>query len=188
MDFLTDLMKQISIVAVMAAFLELLLPNGEMQKFIRFFMGLLILVAFLNPFIKGQWFDRETVGVELGVMLEEEQRGMSTEQILAAGQEMDHSLEQIAAEQIKEDVSLQILALVRLVNGVERVAIDISMDGIERGRINGLHITVWAAPEVTKMQRAQMQEDICRLISAFYEIPKEKITCLIEEDAANGNR
>ncbi|MCI8335763.1 MAG: stage III sporulation protein AF [Peptococcaceae bacterium] len=184
MEFVIGLMRQISIIAVLAAFLELLLPNGEMQKFIRFFMGLLILVAFLNPLIKGQLFAGEIAAAEMADILETETAGnLSTEEILAAGREIDTALFTKAEEEVKEDISLQILALVRLVSGVEQAAVDISFaEGAWSGDLELVRLTVIAS---SGTDTAEIEADIYRLLEAFYHLPQEKVQCVIKEAAAN---
>lgn len=186
MDFVIGLMRQISVIAVLAAFLELLLPNGEMQKFIRFFMGLLILVAFLNPLIKGQLLNEEIIAAEMADVIETEDGQMSTEEILAAGEKMDDSLYHMAETQMKEDVSLQILALIKLVSGVEQASVDISFAGDDGGNGNGniamvrLTVIVQAGTDAVRVE-----EDIHQLLEAFYRLSQEKIKCMIKEAAAN---
>ncbi len=48
---LTDWVKNIIFVVLFASFLELLLPNSSMQRFVRVIMGLFIMLAILNPII-----------------------------------------------------------------------------------------------------------------------------------------
>ena len=186
MDFVIGLMRQISVIAVLAAFLELLLPNGEMQKFIRFFMGLLILVAFLNPFIRGQLFDEKIIAAGMTDVIETENSQMSTEEILTAGEKMDASLSNMAESQMKEDMTLQILALVKLVSGVEQVSVDVSFIAADSHNLNGavasVHLTVLVGKGV---DMAQTEEDIYRLLEAFYHLPREKIELVVKEAAAN---
>ena len=189
MEYIIGLMRQVSVVAVLAAFLELLLPHGEMQKFIRFFMGLLILVAFLNPFIKGQLLTEEMVAAEMADVIEPENSQMSTEEILAAGEKMDASLSAVAETQLKEEISLQILALVKLVSGVEQASVDIFFvndGGRHNGMSNGDIATVRLTVIVGKgTDAAQAETDIYQLLEAFYHLPQEKIECIIREAAVN---
>lgn len=186
MEFIINLMRQISVIAVLAAFLELLLPNGEMQKFIRFFMGLLILVAFLNPFIKGQLWDEEIIAAEMADVIETENSQMSTEEILAAGEKMDDSLYHMAETQMKEDATLQIVALIKLVSGVEQAAVDISFadegSSNRNGDMTSLKLTVLIGAGTDTVQ---VKEDIYQLLEAFYHLPQEKIELVVKEAAAN---
>ena len=186
MDFITDLMRQISVIAVLAAFLELLLPNGEMQKFIRFFMGLLILVAFLNPLIQGQLFDVEIAAAELADVMDSPGEQLSTEEILKGGEEMDTNLFGKAKAEMEADISLQMLALVRLAPGVERAAVKIFFTEGGGGNIAGVQLTLMVAPGT---DTSRVEEEIDDLLEAFYHISPEKITYRMKEAAANdGNQ
>ena len=182
MDFITDLMRQISVIAVLAAFLELLLPNGEMQKFIRFFMGLLILVVFLNPLIKGQLFDVEIASAEMADVMDAPGAQLSTEEILKAGEEMDTNLLGKAKAELEEDISLQILALVRLAPGVERAAVKLLFAEDGSGNIAEVRLTLMVAPGTDTIR---VEEEINDLLEAFYHIPQEKITYVMKEAVAN---
>ena len=184
MEFIIGVMRQISIIAVLASFLELLLPNGEMQKFIRFFMGLFILAAFLNPLIKGQLLDKEMALSEMADIIQMEDGQMTTEEILAAGEKMDGALVAQAESEIKEEVSLQILALVRLVPGVEQAAADIVLRQDDRGGffIETVSLSIVADSGADK---SQIEADIYRLLTAFYQIGQEKIQCVMKEAATN---
>ncbi|MDL2280860.1 stage III sporulation protein AF [Selenomonadales bacterium OttesenSCG-928-I06] len=50
-DFLNIWVKAIIFTVMFAVFVELLLPNSQMQKFVRVVLGLFIMLAILNPFI-----------------------------------------------------------------------------------------------------------------------------------------
>lgn len=49
MDYFATWIRQIILVVILATFLELLLPNNAMQRYVRFVMGLVILVMMLSP-------------------------------------------------------------------------------------------------------------------------------------------
>jgi stage III sporulation protein AF len=50
-ETLTNWVKGLMMLVLFAAFLELILPSSNMQKFVRLIIGLLIMLAILNPMI-----------------------------------------------------------------------------------------------------------------------------------------
>lgn len=179
MEWMIGFMQQLAVIAVMAAFLELLLPNGEMQKFIRFFMGLLILVAFMSSF--GKWQQTEW---DFSAMAEMEQQTPSTEEILAAGKELDNTATEMAKQQMGIDLAAQITALVRLIDGVDQVSVAVSVAPENPLAYEKVNITLWIT-DIEKIKK--VQEDVYRMMAAFYQLPEEKIECHIKEVTVNGN-
>ena len=56
MSVLTEIVRNILVIIIMASFLELLLPEGAIRPFVRFAIGLFVLIAVLNP-VLGYFFD-----------------------------------------------------------------------------------------------------------------------------------
>ena len=52
-ELLSGWLKQIVILVLIAAFMDLLLPNNSMERYIKLVMGLLIILAILSPVF--QW-------------------------------------------------------------------------------------------------------------------------------------
>mgnify|MGYP001384016954 CR=1 FL=1 len=84
MGFLASWIQQLILVVIMATFLDLLLPNNAMQRYVRLVMGLVILMLILSPLLtllKNDWdinsvlqVEQETVGGELESMPQIEER------------------------------------------------------------------------------------------------------------------
>jgi stage III sporulation protein AF len=49
MEWLADWLKQIVLLVLIAAFLDLLLPNNALERYVKLVMGLLIILAILTP-------------------------------------------------------------------------------------------------------------------------------------------
>ncbi|OWZ84026.1 stage III sporulation protein AF [Natranaerobius trueperi] len=52
LDHLNELVTSIVIVIILASFLELLLPPGNLQRYVRLVIGLMIVLIILNPIVK----------------------------------------------------------------------------------------------------------------------------------------
>lgn len=55
MTQLSIYVKGMIVLVTAASFFSLLLPSGDMQKYVRFATGLLMAVTFLLPFSRGDW-------------------------------------------------------------------------------------------------------------------------------------
>ncbi|RAL26569.1 stage III sporulation protein AF [Thermoflavimicrobium daqui] len=51
-EWLTDWIKQIILLVLIATFLDLLLPNHSMERYVKLVMGLIIIMAILSPIFK----------------------------------------------------------------------------------------------------------------------------------------
>lgn len=49
MSVMTDIVRNVVIIAVLTAFWEMLLPEGKMQAFVRAVLGLILVAAVINP-------------------------------------------------------------------------------------------------------------------------------------------
>ena len=49
MQLLSEIVRNVIVIIIIASFLELLLPQGTLQPLVRFAIGLFILIAVLNP-------------------------------------------------------------------------------------------------------------------------------------------
>ncbi len=51
LDMISDLVSTIIIIIILATFLDLLLPEGSIKRYVKLFIGLLILLTILNPVV-----------------------------------------------------------------------------------------------------------------------------------------
>lgn len=66
-EWLSDWLKQIILVILMAAFADLLLPNNAMQRYIKLIVSLFILMTILSPVVqllRGDWSGKLTAAVQ----------------------------------------------------------------------------------------------------------------------------
>lgn len=134
--------KNIIFIVLFASFLELLLPTSSLQRFIRVIMGLLIMLAILNPAIdavQGNWIAADMPALGTG-------RHKQADIIKTASQ-MAEDRERLVKEIYKRDMAKQIRALVMAIEGVAevRVAIDLQdKSGNDAGEIR--KITLYVKP------------------------------------------
>lgn len=114
--------KNIILIVLFASFLELLLPNSSLQRFIRVIMGLLIMLAILNPaidLVQGNWVAGDIPTIGTG--------GQKQTDIVRSANMAVGERDRLAKEIYKRDIGKQIRALVMAIDGVSEVRIAIEL-------------------------------------------------------------
>jgi len=136
--------KNIIIIVLFASFLELLLPNSSLQRFIRVIMGLLIMLAILNPAIDllHSYWDSGNIPV-LGASRQKQA------DIIRIANTAVEDRDKLAREIYKRDLMKQIRALIMAIDGVAevRVYIDLNEKADYGGAIE--KITLYVKPGTT---------------------------------------
>lgn len=202
---LTVWIKNIILVVLFASFLDLLLPNSSMQRFIKVIVGLFIMLAILNPiviFFQNKW-DPEVAIASTSLIDAKEIANIDrlTQGVVA-------EREKISKELYVKDLSKQVHTLVMAMKGVAdaKVSVDIqdNEDDGHKGSIKKIKIyvkpgnqskeagaietinKVSVADTVNRQQNSKeknedialdesLRENIQDTIANLYFIPKEQI-------------
>lgn len=136
MAVLAEIVRNVLVIVIMASFLELLLPDGAIRPFVRFAIGLFILIAVLNPTLSFLFSDHD-FNVDMWDYQFDEDAG---ENIINEGQEINEQIVSQHTEMLKEKLEGQINAVVLLVPGVEDV--DAQADIETNGSLNRIQLIV----------------------------------------------
>lgn len=63
MTVLSEIVRNVLVIVLIASFLELMLPEGTLRPFVRFAIGLFILIAVLSP-LAGILFSDRSINIE----------------------------------------------------------------------------------------------------------------------------
>lgn len=187
MSVLTEIVRNILIIIILASFLELLLPAGTIRPFVRFAIGLFILIAVLNPLLGYLFHDHNfQVANWWDGQIDEDIR----DSIAIEGQEINERVINQNQQVLKGKLEGQINAVVLLVPGIEEVDTEAE---ITNGRIDRLTFTVYLektqvsedtgeinlftdsleGPSVEKKQ--QIEKKISSVVSNMYGLDADKI-------------
>lgn len=136
MAVLAGMVKNVLVIIILGSFLEVLLPEGRVKPFVRFAIGLFIIIAVLNPVLNAL-FDKKDFEVNLWdyqVSLEQER------EILEKGNRINQQIAASTEVGIKEKMEGQVSAVAMLVPGVKEVKTSATLNG-ERG-LNKLDLIV----------------------------------------------
>src|SRR5690554_1390558 len=111
MAVLTGMVKNVLVIIILASFLEVLLPEGRVKPFVRFAIGLFIIIAVLNP-VLNVLFEQREFEINLWdykVSSEQEQ------EILEKGNRINRQITVSTEAGIKEKLEGQVSAVAMLV-------------------------------------------------------------------------
>ncbi len=107
MEVIRNLVQNLVVIIILAMFLEMLLPAGEMRKYVKMVMGLLIIIAVVQAAGDlSRWDYRGDL--PLLAQKADEQKAAG---ILEAGKKISSEQRQKAVEQYREGLANQIMAL-----------------------------------------------------------------------------
>lgn len=123
LEAISDLVRNVTIIVLIAGFLEMLLPSGEIKRFVKVVLGLFILVSMLNPLLG--LFDKKVVSEVLAWQDPIKDSELST--ILGQGEKISEEMNKKAVDMYSKNLAKQIETVVKLVKGVAWVEADVQM-------------------------------------------------------------
>ena len=136
MTVLSEIVRNVLVIVLIASFLELMLPEGTLRPFVRFAIGLFILIAVLSP-LAGILFSDRSINIEWWDM---KINPAQQEQILQQGEKINAQIWHLDQETLADKVAGQIGAVALLVPGVEDVEAHVVLD--ESGRVESGQLLV----------------------------------------------
>ncbi len=124
MDTLRLLVQNLIIIVVLAVLLEMLLPNGEMRRYTKMVLGLMIIVAVIQA-VSG--ISRGTLFGEINEFTWRSPGQSGTVNILEQGQKIDEDNRKLALEQYRRGIERQVAALAGLDGKVGPVSADVKL-------------------------------------------------------------
>lgn len=196
MDVLTDIVRNLLVIIILSSFLELLLPEGQLKPFVRFAIGLFVIVAVLSPTLS-YLYDNRDFEVESWNYEVDSQKGA---EILKKGQTIQEDLGKKNSSLIKEKVQGQINAVAMLVPGVDGVQTDVQVGA--DGNVNEIKLMVSTQDSLVKSvdqvnvfsgmdagkekaDHEQIQSKIRQVLKNLYGIDEKQINIQFEGGKKN---
>lgn len=134
MTLLSQWLKEIIFIILFAVFIELLLPNRSMERYVKFVISLLILLTLLSPIMK-LFTDQTEKKIEVALTgdFDEEDGNVQaeTKKILAEGTKLQKKREQEVMAWTGEEIARQMKEQLKNVTGqsISRVAVGLTSSG-----------------------------------------------------------
>ncbi len=187
-SLISQIVEEILVIAGLSLFMEVMLPSGTLKKYSQFVMGLLVMVAVLNPLINFFGGDLTSVQVASGKLgnFQSQDYADDTALIVSAGQDLALDLEMAGSSVAEETLERQIRSMTKLVDGVSDVAVDLVLVGEELVELQVLLTLVTAENDDTTLSAVQIGDikgDVLDVITSFFDIDPEKVQISLVEVA-----
>lgn len=184
----TNWVKYIIFVVLFASFLELLLPNNNMQRFVRVIMGLFIMLAILNPVV--DVVQNHLMPIHVPVLSANSDHSAL---ILNNAKNISSEREQLSAEIFKKELAQQMKVMITALDGVADAKVVINTNHAHNSNLDNMisGVVVYVTPGIanagitigkisigeqfgsTADLNIELQNKIKRLIAELYQLPKE---------------
>lgn len=111
MDILRELIQTIIVIVVLAVLVEMLLPGGDMRRYVKMVMGLLIIMAVMQA---AAGVINSDLVRDIPAVTAAESGAPPLDDIMAAGQGLAKEDRDLAVQQYSEALSGQVLSLARM--------------------------------------------------------------------------
>ncbi|MGE5416874.1 MAG: stage III sporulation protein AF [Acidobacteriota bacterium] len=191
MEMLGSITRNVLIITMIASFLEILLPESSMRPFVRFVIGLFVIISVLNPLVQWLYHSKglESQAWDMSWNYSD-QATMQKE-----GLKMNQELQSQAQGVMKQKLENQVRALTSLVPGVAeinpKVKIDPQtkqLDSIELGvkqaseeKEDGAHIQAFSNSG-SQASQDTVKTKLLNLMENMYGIDRHDISIKFEGD------
>ncbi len=125
MEIIRNLVQSLVIIIILAMFLEMLLPAGEMRAYVKMVMGLLVIIAVIQAVgSMARWSFEEIPVVVAGAG----DGGRQLPEILEAGKRISARQQDLGIEQYRRGLAQQVTALVKLNQGLPLLDVEVSVE------------------------------------------------------------
>ena len=159
LDAISDIVKNVAIIILLTTFLDMLLPNSTMQRFVKVVMGLFVMVAILNPILNLFETDFELSSWQLASLPQ-----YKVETVLAKGEEMAKIQEEQALVEYKSRLEKQMEALIKLVPNIAFVKCEVVLEPVEQigsiGKIEKAIVWVTTGEDTSSEQFVEPVEPV----------------------------
>ncbi|MEG6522577.1 stage III sporulation protein AF [Desulfotomaculum sp. 1211_IL3151] len=197
LESIKELVQVLVILIVMALFLEMLLPNSQMQGYVKMVMGLVVIVVVLEA---GANLIHQDFKFDLPALTARTQEP-PLESLIHDGQRLAGLQKQEAMKEYQQGIEKQVLALARLQSNVNIAGVKVTTTDDPQdpnyGRLTGVVLEIAKEPaddrQITKIETVDIAvgglpdnqdtspinnkeaQQVARNVANFYNIPLEQV-------------
>ena len=167
MDALREIVRGIAIIIIFAGFLEMLLPQNEMRRYLQVIVGLFIIVSIIAPLSELVANNKSFEVVSWQYIPQD-----NTQAILEKGKNMaKEGTEQLRGEEEKR-ITSQIDALAKLHNEVEATKVEIVKSGDALPKVK---VKLEVTKALSDKEKSVLAIKVSETVTAFFGFPSEQI-------------
>lgn len=184
METLAQIVKNVALIVLLAAFIELLLPEREMARYVQLIMSLFVLVTILHP-LASVVLRKSTPAIEGFIPPLTAAGGEEVKSVLQRGNEIRRQGVDKVTGEMKEKSEQQLEALIGLISGIDKAEVSMEFQGGEAAEVERILVTVYPSrneggQEVMAFGSAQTEPGEIELkvkefVSSFYGFPAERV-------------
>lgn len=148
-DFLKDWTINLVIFIIVISFLEMILPNGDIRKFVKMTIGLIIILVIINPFIKLMQSDIDIEKEILNNMANQYQH--REEDYKGFEDYKDNQIKELYISKIKNEISEEVISKTEYKLSEIYIDIDESKDKGNYGSIEKINMKLISKQEDRKV-------------------------------------
>jgi stage III sporulation protein AF len=190
MSTLAEIVKHVMIIIVITSFLELMLPEGGIKPFVRFAIGLFVIIAVLNPVLGYLFQDHD---FEIKWWDAQYQVVSNQNEVEQKGQALKEQISSAGSHNLKQKLEGQINSLAQLVPGVAEVTSQAEL--AQDGGIKALSLRVKEElkeseqeevtpalidKQVEEKNREQIKNKLTSLLQNFYGLEGIEVEFIFE--------
>jgi stage III sporulation protein AF len=154
-EWISDWLKQIIILVLIATFIDLLLPNNALDRYVKLVMGLLIIMAILTPIFQLLTQDLDLSALAFANVPAEQKQMASLHQIQEQSNQMKETQDRLIQEQTTKQMELNITEQVEQKFGVEVMEAKVALQTGPEGMAQIKHIHVMARVPISPHSAAE---------------------------------
>jgi len=155
---LTEWVRDIVFIVLFASFVEILLPNSNMQRFVRAVMGLFVMLAVLGP----------VVDIVLNWGITQPVPAISMGQVDSVSLDQPNNIviqekDRLARKLYQSDLAKQIRALVLATDGVADASVLVELDETQEkyaGQINRINVYIKPGKSAARIAAVQIGQEL----------------------------
>lgn len=166
MEVFSNWIRNVAIMVIILSFLELLLPQNQMERFVRAVIGLVIIAFILRPLVGlvggGTTWELQGLGSRGWPM--DSSYGAASTQYIAAGERLvDVAYEDVRDRALKR-LSRQVEAVASMASGHSDLEAEVKLDA--RGEVQEILIRCPEGP---------LPEGVASSVARFYGLPESRV-------------
>ncbi|GEM_PF-1837211 len=175
MTVLKETVGNLAVVVLINSFIELLLPSGTLNRFVRLLMGLLLLMVILDPLL-GLFS-----GNDWGPLYDNSDYADETADVLAEGDALAQTLSEDANTDYRQQLEQQIKSLALVNNSVQQAEVEVELDS-SSGQVKQVKVSLVATDSA-------VAEKVRSTIAGFMAIDEKIISCsLVDVNDISGDK
>lgn len=179
MEIIRSLVQNLIVIIILAVFLEMFLPAGEMRKYVKMVMGLLIIVAVVQAV--GNLIHWDYAG-DFPALTSQGGTGKYPE-IMEAGKRLTEDQQQKAIEEYRNGIARQAMALARSSDRVSLLGVEVKVQTEQSkpgyGQLKEMVLTVGSKTETIV---PPSEEALIKEVEPVSVEPGQKVTTDVQKE------